>query len=309
MVNLKADESPGSRLQVILGKTGSEYVFIKKEGSGEYQKQDFSWTSGDIGIPSELVRNLNNIININDIVTAVSLGPKNEWFVRGQRRDGNCSYINCDKTDIISIVRKLGIKDDVKNVIFGDNDKFFIITDGDAFSHPDLDENLLRVFAHLNISRKDIELVRLFPDGGYFISDSEGMQYKVKNQTLKEILRSFSRNRILDISIAGDGNWVIIRSYTYVCSDGVSECLEVPKQNNPFKGHFNTEDREQRRKLQRRDYVYDFNKFLQGKIIISIIVFLWTDMFLILLCDHFTFFHCGRIKSIIHPVLASFQSI
>jgi hypothetical protein len=76
-------------------------------------------------------------------------------------------------------------------------------------------------------NNKEFKCVRLFPDGGYFISDSEGTGGKNIGMQLSKELKHGGKDPILDVAVAGDGAWIVVRPQRFVTSRGVNSELRL----------------------------------------------------------------------------------
>ena len=90
----------------------------------------------------------------------------------------------------------------------------------------DIDSDLSLRMDRINERGKTINYVQLF--GGtneYFISVSEGTEWNGLGEGIDKELKSGGKDKILDVVIAGDGSWIIVRPNRIITSHGVSTQL------------------------------------------------------------------------------------
>lgn len=76
--------SAGSRVKVLLGKTGDDYVYFLNETDGSTEWLSRDWTVGDGGLPTSMAKQLNSCNSKGRYITNADFGPHGEWFVSGQ---------------------------------------------------------------------------------------------------------------------------------------------------------------------------------------------------------------------------------
>ena len=90
----------------------------------------------------------------------------------------------------------------------------------------DLKERIKRIHGNSGtIKRVRLLPNGLLPNGGYFISDSEGMAWKGVCEPLSEEIKNGGKDEVLDVVVAGDGSWVVIRPERFRVSKGISDDL------------------------------------------------------------------------------------
>ena len=217
----------GSRVRVILGETGEDYlVILDHEDAGGYKWQTVDWSSEDGGLPLGLAQQLRNLTKKDRHATEVAFGPDGEWYVEGMKRDGSGVHAWWGGTyywaeDVIKEAS------DRRSIAFGANDSYVFLRGKNGARWHGIDDRLKK-----QINRIDgrIDFVRLLRSGAYFISDSEGTGWKGCGTHLSEELMNGEgggRDCIIhDVAEAGDGCWVVIRPNRYVSSRGVSDELK-----------------------------------------------------------------------------------
>lgn len=219
------ERSAGHRVRVLHGDSGSDYLVILNEDDGDREWQTAEWTTGAGGLPSDLARQINNIRAKERYVTGVSFGAHGGWFVSGEKRDGSGGHGWWGGTGATSQIKEWFGTGLPLKVSFGDHDRYVLIQGQNGFAFNGIDDDLQSRIKRINKRKKVINFVRLFPNGGYFISDSEGTEWKGAGEHLSKELKDGGSDRILDVTLAGDGSWVVIRPNRFICSDGVNKKL------------------------------------------------------------------------------------
>jgi hypothetical protein len=217
----------GSRIKLIFGTSGSDYLLLLDEEDADGLKwQTREWTTGGGGLPSGLASQLNNLPIKGRHATQVAFGPNGEWFVSGCKRDGTGAYTWWGGSLHSDSIREK-VKDASDNkVSFGDGDTCVIITGRNGYWWTgDVDSNLTSRMERINSANKTIECVRLIRGHGssaYFISDDEGTEWKSLGDALSNELRNGGSDPVLDVAVASDGSWIVLRPNRFSSSTGVS---------------------------------------------------------------------------------------
>ena len=82
----------GGRIRVILGETGSDYLYYLDEDDGDSEWQTCNWTVDDGGPPTGLCKQMENIIARGRHITSVDFDCSGQWYVAGEMRDGSGSH-------------------------------------------------------------------------------------------------------------------------------------------------------------------------------------------------------------------------
>ena len=98
--------SAGSRIKVILGDSGTEYVYFVDETDGSRDWQSSNWTTGPGGLPLPLAKQLNACIAKGRYITQAVHGPDGEWFVSGRKRDGSGAHSWWGGTDATDKIKE-----------------------------------------------------------------------------------------------------------------------------------------------------------------------------------------------------------
>ena len=244
--------SAGSRIRLLFGETGSDYLYFFNEDDGTSEWQSSDWTIGPGGFPNGLAKQLNNIIAKDRYVEEVAFGPNDEWYVYGIKRDGTGGYSwwgGCSNNCSAKIKELTTGSCNRLQVCFGRHSSSLLIVDNNGYSFSYIDEDLVKRVKMINREKGTIHLVRLFADGGYFIRDSEGSQWKgLGTHLAKEVKKGGTIN---DVAVAGDGSWVVIRPNNYVSSKGVSE--EVTQLLTKFYNRHRSRQSSQGQRIQQYD--------------------------------------------------------
>ena len=224
--------SAGSRIRVILGATGSDYLYYLDEDDGTRVWQSKDWTVADGGPPLGLCTQINSMIKKGRHITDVAFeSTSGQWFVTGQKRDGTGAYQWWGGTLASGAIQEESCK-----VVFGPDDQWIVLRGRNGYQcSSGIDSDLSSRMHRINSRNKAINFVRLFgasngyysnDNEGYFISDDEGSQW---NGDLGEFvgkeLKNGGKDKILDVLVAGDGSWIIIRPSRITSSTGVSDAL------------------------------------------------------------------------------------
>ena len=81
------DGSIGSKIRIILGKTGNNWLLVFDHDDGNRKWQEHKWS--DYGIPNSLCKQMNNCTTKGRYVDDVDFGPNDGWYVHGIKRDGS----------------------------------------------------------------------------------------------------------------------------------------------------------------------------------------------------------------------------
>lgn len=207
--------TPGSRIRVILGETGSDYLLILNEDDGNNVWQTVDWHGN---IPCALKTQINNCTNKGRYIKAVAFNTTTgAWFVRGIKRDGTGDHSWWGSTFASNSIKS---SSNVK-VSFGsirsddypyEEEETYVVIDGrNGFANSNnLPEGLAKRIRGINNRKKAIQFIRLFDDGGYFISDDEGTQWNGLGIYHSKELKN-GNGTVCDVATAKDGSWIVIR--------------------------------------------------------------------------------------------------
>jgi hypothetical protein len=221
---LAIEGSAGSRVRVILGASGSEWLLLLDEDDGSRKWQTQAWN----GIPNDLAKQINNCITKGRYVKYVDFDSKSgAWFVNGIKRDGSGNHCWWGETIATSAIgENVGGLASVQ-VSFASNwagDESCLIHVGRNGSQQvgNVEHSLSSRMHRINKRLKAINFVRLF-QSGYFISDDEGTEWLGIGEHCEKELQK--RGTVNDVAEADDRTWVTIRPNSYVTSTGVDSDL------------------------------------------------------------------------------------
>jgi hypothetical protein len=216
--------SAGSRIKVLLGSEGSDYLLLMDEDDGDSEWQTQDWTTDEGGLPNGLAKQINACSAKGRYVSDVAFGPNNEWFVTGKKRDGSGEYSWWGGTDAPPFKELCGGLR--VQAAFGDNDRYVVLVGINGHACWDVDDDLLSRIERIRKNKNEINFVRLFPNGGYFISDSD------LDTHISDELEKGGRDPILDVSVAGDGSWIVIRPTRFTASTASAKYYNRSSQNS-----------------------------------------------------------------------------
>jgi len=234
----------GSRVRLIFGDDGDEWLLLLDEDDGDTEWQSHYWSS----IPNAVAKQLNNCSSKGRYVTEIDFGSTGTWYMHGTKRDGTCGHHWWGGTGASADIKeaegrvKLSFGSE-KCTYTDDEEETYVVLEGrNGFSFSsNIDGDLLERMKRLNKRNKTIDFIRLFDDGAYFISDDEGTEWKgISEHCSKELKEG---GAVEDLAVAKDGSWVIIRPNHYVCSVDVDTTLQE---------HLNRFFREQAERNKRR---------------------------------------------------------
>jgi hypothetical protein len=159
----------------------------------------------------------------------IAFGPTGIWYVQGIKRDGSGDHSWWSGgANLSAEIEEHASKPHELKVSFGSdsygNESCALVYGRNGFATSNLDDDLFSRIKRINKRKKAINFVRLFNDGGYFISDDEGTEWKnVAEHCSKELK---GNGKVEEFSKAGDDSWVVLRPNSFVCSTGVDSNLE-----------------------------------------------------------------------------------
>jgi len=209
----------GSRIRLIFGDTGNEWLLITDNDNGDRKWQTHNWKN----IPVAVAKQLNNCTVKGREVKNIDFGSGGAWYIAAEKPDGSGAYHWWGGTTASDVLQKES--GDIK-VSFGTNslglDGHVIIIGRNGYNYNFVDETLSKRIERINSRKKAINFVRLFENGQFYISDDEGCQWSVSSHCSKELKKN---NDAKEVAVAGDGSWVIIYRDTFISSTGVDKDL------------------------------------------------------------------------------------
>ena len=223
------DGSIGSKIRIILGKTGNNWLLVFDHDDGNRKWQEHKWS--DYGVPNSLCKQMNNCTTKGRYVDDVDFGPNDGWYVHGIKRDGSGGhswYGGAAATK--SVIAETISSSHRVQVSFGSAvanttlETYAILQgrNGYRLSYS-IDADLESRMERIHTRNKSINFIRLFANGGYFISDDEGSEWKSLGEHCAKEVEKRGKNE--DVAVAADGTWVVIRPDRYIASTGVDSDL------------------------------------------------------------------------------------
>jgi hypothetical protein len=215
-------KSAGECLKVIIGSSGSQY-FIADWFS---DSQGFSWNQ-----TPNLANHVTQRIRQNRLIKSVAMGQNGEWFVCSINKDGTGASITYGGVSNafrahIQTVNQSSMPS--LSVALGTRERYVMIWDRNSYAYgPNVERTLIDDMKKRNAAGEEIELVRFVRGGSYYISSQVSITYWPKNMCThlqQELQKPFEdHGRIIDLCVAGDGSWIVIRPDTFACSKGVHD--------------------------------------------------------------------------------------
>ena len=220
--------SIGSRIRVVLGKNGNEWLLLLNHDDGRTTWQVKDWSS----IPYDVAKQINNCTNKGRNVTDVDFNSNGAWFVRGEKSDGTGGYYWCGglSTSATSAVDEINKNKDkafrmsLGTSEYNDTETYAIIEGKNGFTLSDLHQDLENRLKRTNSRNRKINFVRLFHNGQFLSSDEDGPMWLFDNEHINAELAANHPN-VEDIALAADGNWLVIHGNRFVASTGVNKKL------------------------------------------------------------------------------------
>jgi hypothetical protein len=205
--------SAGSRIKLILGPSGRDYLLLLEEDDGNRKWQSKAWNN----IPPGLVKRISKVVNVHQ----VSFNSENNWFLKGDVGNWwNISNKTCEKSISDGVNSKAAVR-----VVFGDPDtqQFIVLTGANGYT---LGSNLpVRLITALkNAKAKGDEILQIGGLNGtrYFWQSNTERLYQNFNKSLSKTLNAPGN---ICLSMASNDSWIVIRDYDFVASNGVNNEL------------------------------------------------------------------------------------
>lgn len=203
---------------------GSQFLLLLNEddGDNEWQKQYLG-----NGIPYSISKQLSNCRKKGRHAKEVDFGPTGAWYINGIKRDGSGSYSWWGQSDNCSSIEEAVDAHANVQVSFGSdeygNESFVAITGRNGYVYDNVDHDLSSRIERINNRNEKVDFVRLFSDGGYYISDDSGSEWNCGGSHFTKELKKY--RHVCDVALAEDGSWVIIGANRFSSSQGVSDKL------------------------------------------------------------------------------------
>mmetsp|Transcript_7829 Transcript_7829/g.10957 ORF Transcript_7829/g.10957 Transcript_7829/m.10957 type:complete len:429 (+) Transcript_7829:76-1362(+) len=217
--------SVGSRIRVILGDSGDDWLLVTNHDDGNTKWQT---KTGSIGIPDAVARQIRNCTSKDRLVKEVDFNTDGCWYVKGVKEDGTGGHSWWGGTSASEQLKKMAGESHHVKVSFGSDiyrtETYCFIQGRNGYAlSSNINSGLEDRMKQIHEQRKTIHFVRLFDNGYYFISDDNGSEWVLPDGPLSEELAIIGKKE--DVAKAKDGSWIVIRANHYVSSTGVDKAL------------------------------------------------------------------------------------
>lgn len=229
----------GKRIKIILGKTGAEYIMLCNRNDGK-QDQILDFEYGRGGITYEFYTKFNYLWRQGRIITGVVCGCDSQWYVDGKYTDGSVSprYYRSNIGQPFDSYFEKNLERRT-SVAIGDDDCWLIISGEYNYKSNNLNPHLEKRLKDMNRRKRTIHFVRLFPLGGYFISDADGtLCSNLTDDLTMEVKRECPDDPITDVVVARDQSWIVLRENSYVASSTICDDLKTDLDKSYAKYNF-----------------------------------------------------------------------
>ncbi|KAI2506656.1 hypothetical protein MHU86_7757 [Fragilaria crotonensis] len=207
---------PGELLHLAIASSGSDYVYaintVRDNGTLISQKRVIK----SVTIPEDLLVRI-DMIPDDMYIKNVSIGPDGEWFLHYADLNGTGDKAFWDVTNSLcaEFLQARFRSGDVADFIvaFGPN-LSYIILDGDrgfVMSKNVPADLRARVMSIRQTKGGVVYALSLFPNGGFFIRDSEGIAFAGSPPTLTAEFDEAGVKGVLNVHVASDYSWVVLR--------------------------------------------------------------------------------------------------
>jgi len=217
--------SVGSRIRLILGKTGSEWLLLLNEDDGDLKWQTQDWSS----IPHKVANQINNCVNKGRYVKEVDFdATTGAWYMYGIKRDNTGGHSWWGNTEADTDIKTYSAGSVRLRAWFGSTEygteTYAIFGPNDSSFSRNLSHKLQQRVQRLVSRNKRVKFIRLFANNGFFISDDEGTLWGGIGTHCTNELREAAR-QVDEVAVAGDGSWVVIRPNGFSSSTAVDSRL------------------------------------------------------------------------------------
>jgi hypothetical protein len=220
---------PGDLLTLTLAKTGSDYVYLINtvRDDGTLVTQDRRLKS--VSIPEALQIRI-DMIPDEMYIKYVTVGPDGEWFLQYANLDGtgDKAYWDVRNTLCSDFLQARFRSGDIVDLIvaFGPH-LSYVILDGDRgfLMSKNVPDDLRARVMNVRQGNGKIYAISMYPNGGYFIKDSEGVAIVGAPPSLEHDLEKHGVTEVLNIQVATDYSWAVLRRDSFAAS-GICASLE-----------------------------------------------------------------------------------
>eukprot|EP00579_Thalassiosira_antarctica_P001738 CAMPEP_0201870126 /NCGR_PEP_ID=MMETSP0902-20130614/3354_1 /ASSEMBLY_ACC=CAM_ASM_000551 /TAXON_ID=420261 /ORGANISM="Thalassiosira antarctica, Strain CCMP982" /LENGTH=434 /DNA_ID=CAMNT_0048395701 /DNA_START=118 /DNA_END=1423 /DNA_ORIENTATION=- len=226
--------STGSRVRIIFGNNGNEWLLLLNHDDGNSTWQSKEWKN----IPQSVANQLTNCTAKERDVDVVDFGPTGAWFINGVKADGSGEHswwensTAGDKIKECNAAQPGTLRVTFGSGIFGGETCAILHGDNGYFLSGLPANNLKERLDRMNNTGKKINFIRLFHRGSFAVSDEEGMTWRLHQSGLNNDspceteLRKTGAGMVEELAVAGDGSWVVVRGSRFISGDGVDKELQ-----------------------------------------------------------------------------------
>ena len=154
--------------------------------------------------------------------------PDGQWCVTARYRDGSGGHNWWGGVDgtASSGIKEWFQKGSRLQVVFGGDKMCFLLSGVNGYwdvGDTRVPSSLIKRVQKRHQEKGTVEFVRLWDESAYFVSDDKGTQWENVGQYLTKELRG--DEKVNDVSLAGDWQWIVIRPTRYTASQGVASKL------------------------------------------------------------------------------------
>lgn len=228
---------PGELLYLAIASSGSDYVYaintVRDDGHLISQKRVIKSAT----IPEDLLMRI-DMIPDDMYIKNVSIGPDGEWFLHYADLNGRGDKAFWDVTNSLcaDFLQARFRSDDVADFIvaFGPN-LSYIILDGDRgfVMSKNVPADLRARIMNIRQTKGGVvHALSLFPNGGFFVRDSEGIAYAGSPPTLTAEFDEGGVRGVLNVHVAADYSWVVLRR------NSLATCGVCTHLQREFQAHY-----------------------------------------------------------------------
>ena len=227
---------PGELVLLAMAATGADYVYainrVQDDGRMITQKRMIK----SLTVPDDLHLRL-DMIPDEMYIKNISIGPDGEWFLHYANLNGTEDKAFWDVphslcSDFLQArFRSSHVGDLI--VTFGPN-LCYIILDSDLgfVMSKNVPENLRTRIMSVRQTKGVVHALSLFPNGGFFIRDSQGIAYAGAPPSLAAEFEEGGVRNVLSVHVAHDNSWVVLRR------NSLATCGVCTSLQREFQAHY-----------------------------------------------------------------------
>jgi hypothetical protein len=215
----------GECIKVLLGKTGAEFFAFESFQTSRWSAQ--SWNVAPRW--NDFVKALSDVKRRR--INSISIGHDGEWFISVDNIGKPGSTVSCGGVSIACRDQILDLGRFSRpplHVAFGGNDCYVRVHNGkECFFGSNVPSALKTKVNELKSAEKKKLKVHFLPGGGYVLRSPTLTACKVTGayELLQQELTKSSEeiDNVLDVCVAGDGSWIVVRRDGFSVSDDTHE--------------------------------------------------------------------------------------